>query len=190
MRGIAKRERVGRDHLGCQRAKPRNRCLRLVWQPHVSITGRKKSMRSRENRSLLDRHAKSRNRFRETPAEEQRSTDQSGTRHRLSARAEPQGHVGMLDSQIHLSRPQSQKTADIPAACVAWVEAESAIYERDHRIDVFAETGKGKSSVGQDARVVSRDRQSAMRKLDGLLFVSVPVRGRAVADEVHAPGSC
>ena len=65
---------------------------------------------------------------------------------RLGAGAEPQGPTGMLDRQIRLPGPQPEKAADVPAARVARIEGESAIDQRDHRIDVFAETGERKAA--------------------------------------------
>src|SRR5215467_5028738 len=78
----------------------------------------------------------------------------------------------------------------MPAAREVRVEGERAIYEGSHRNDVLPETGKRKGSVGQDTRVVSGNRQGTARKLDALLSIRVPIRGGAVADEVHAPVSC
>src|SRR5215471_20979116 len=108
----------------------------------MSIASRKKTVRGREYRHVLDSHAHPRNGLFETPAEEQRGTDQIRAHARLSARAQPQGPAGMLDRQIRLPGPQSQKAADEPAARIARIKGESAIDQHDHRIDVLAETGE------------------------------------------------
>jgi hypothetical protein len=44
----------------------------------------------------------------------------------------------MLDRQIGLSGPQSEKTAVVPATRKARIEGESAINRHEHRVDVLA----------------------------------------------------
>lgn len=63
----------------------------------------------------------------------------------------------------------------MPAARVVRIKGESPIDEGGHHNDVLPETGKRKSSVGQDARVVSSNRQGAARKPDALLSVRGPI---------------
>src|SRR5215469_14138711 len=94
----------------------------------------------------------------------------------------------MLDRQIRLAGPHSQKAADVPAARIAWIEGESAIDQHDHRIDVLAETGESVRRVSQHARVVSRDLQGTVSKVDSLLPVRVPIRSGRLRDQMHATG--
>src|SRR5215472_7778184 len=155
----------------------------------MGVASREKTIGGWKNRPFLDRDPQPREGLFETPAEKQGGTDQPRTAARLGARAEPQRPTGVFDRQIRLPGPQSEKAADVPAVRVTRIKGEGAVDQHDHRIDVLAETGKGKSGVRQDARVVSRDRQGAARKVDALLPVRIPIQGGAVADEVHAPAS-
>src|SRR6202047_1409832 len=128
-------------HLGHDRAQPRDHAARLVEQPHMGIASRKIAVGVREKRRGLDRNPKPWDCLLEMSAEEQSGTDQQRLLSRPRARAEAQGHLSMLDREIRLAGPQPEQTADVPAARVTWIEAESAIDQRDHRIQALAENG-------------------------------------------------
>ena len=60
----------------------------------------------------------------------------------------------MLDPEIGLAGPYSEKAAHKPAAGVARVERERAVDQADHRTNVLAEPGQHLGGIGEDARVV------------------------------------
>ena len=117
----------------------------------MGVASRKKTIRGRENRRVFYSNPQPRNGLCETPVEEERGTDQIVTPSRLGARAEPQGFFCMLDRALRLPGPQPEKAAHVPAARIVRIEAESAIDQRDHRVDVLAENDS-RRDAGQNRR--------------------------------------
>src|SRR5262249_44067913 len=89
MRGFAKGEWVSGNDFGCQRTQPRNRRPRFVEPSHMRVASGEKTIGRGECRQVFDSNLESWDRLFETPAEEQRRTDQPGTILRERARAEP-----------------------------------------------------------------------------------------------------
>jgi hypothetical protein len=186
MPGVAERERIIHHHLRRDRAQPRDRRARLVEQAHMGVASRKITISSQESGDVLYCNPQTRNGLHETPAEEQCNTGQVRGLARLGSGAEPQGPTGMLDRQIRLPSPQPEKTADVPAARVAWIERESAINQRDHRIDVFAETGESQCCLNQYAGSVLRHPDSPSSEIYAFLPDRVSVRSGGVGCQIHA----
>src|ERR1700731_4481055 len=92
----------------------------------------------------------------------------------------------MLDRQIRLPGPQSQKTADVPAARIAWVEGKRAIDQRYHRIDFFAKRSERHCGIGQNAGDVLCQLYGPAAEIDPLLSDRIPIRSGSVADQLHA----
>ena len=159
---ISVRRQILGYHLGRDRAQSRDRRVRLVEQSHMGVASRKTAVGVRESRRGLDRNPQPWDCLCETPTEEQSGTDQVRLPCRPCARAEAQGHLSMLDREIRLAGPQPEKTADVPAARVARIEGESAIDQRDHRIEVFAENGECHCGVGQNTGIVARHLDGAL----------------------------
>src|ERR1700756_5000859 len=90
----------------------------------------------------------------------------------------------MLDRQIRLPCPQSQKAAVVPAAGIARIERESAIDQRYHRVDVLAKRGKRHSGVGQNAWGVLRQLHGPAAEVDAFLPGRIAIWG-SVAGQLH-----
>src|SRR6516162_11053757 len=82
--------------------------------------------------------------------------------------------------------PQSQKAADVPAARIAWIEGESAINQRYHRVDVLAEKGERHGGVGQNAGGVLRQLHSPAAEVNAFLPGRIPIWSGSVAGQLHA----
>src|SRR5215471_12055699 len=115
-------------------------------------------------------------------AEEQSGTDQECLISCLRARAEAQSQLSMFDREIRLASPKPHKTADEPAARIARIEVKSAIDQRDHRIEVFAENSERHRGIGQNPRVVRRRLDGPASKVYPLRPEHVPIRGVEVRD--------
>src|SRR5438132_13860568 len=100
----------------------------------------------------------------------------------------------MLDPEIGLAGPHSEKAAHKPAAGVARVERERTVDNADHRTNILAEPREHLGGIGKDARVVLRHLQRLPSKIAGLAAGCLRLFGPAFDDEPQAavcrPGEC
>src|SRR5262249_13713773 len=183
---ISVRKRKIYHHLRRNRAQPRDYPARLVEQPHMGIASREISVGVRESRVGLDRNPQPWDCLRELSVQEQSGADQIRASSSARARAEAQSHRSVLDREIRLAGPQSEKPADVPAARKARIESKSAIDQRDHRIEIFAENRERHCGVGQNARVVPGDLDGPASKLDPLWADRIAIRDVEVRGQMLA----
>ncbi len=94
----------------------------------------------------------------------------------------------MLDREIVLTGKGPDKTAQKPAAGIAWVERQRALNQPDHGADILAEKGQHQGGVGEDARVVLRHLKRLPGKISGLMAVCLQRCGPTVGDEQLVAG--
>src|SRR4029077_7994396 len=75
---------------------------------------------------------------------------------------EADGDLQMLDRDILVAGPQPQPPAYPPAAVEARIEVESAVNQRDCRLDILSKVSEHRSDTGDRARIAGRGLQRAV----------------------------
>src|SRR5262249_48296309 len=113
----------------------------------MGVAGGEKAIRLRKARILLRSEAQFRNSLVETPPEEMRRADDEERRADPSMRAETEGGFRTLNRKVGLARPKPKDAADVPAAREIRVERQCTVHERDHRVDILAESGESDGRI-------------------------------------------
>src|SRR5262249_54236156 len=107
-----------------------------------------------------------------------------GLTHSL-ARAQPQRSLDMRDREIGLAGPHPENAAAKPAAREARIERQCTVYQRDHGVDILAESRLHLCGIGKGPWVVLRDLQRLPRKVDGLAAASLRCFSPTVIYQPH-----
>src|SRR5262249_26658970 len=100
----------------------------------------------------------------------------------------------MLDREIGLAGPDSEKAAQQPATGVTRVERQRSVEQPDHSADILAEASQDLGGVDEDARLVLPHVESLPSEIDGLASGFLRLFSPAVVDEpgvaIRRPGEC
>src|SRR5215831_8757189 len=100
----------------------------------------------------------------------------------------------MLDREIGLTGPDSEKAAQQPATGVTRVEPQRSVEQPDHRTDILAEASQDLGGVDEDARLVLPHVKRLPSEIDGLAPGWFWLFGPAVVDKprvaIRRPGEC
>src|SRR5215831_19168593 len=100
----------------------------------------------------------------------------------------------MLDREIGLTGPDSEKAAQQPATGVTRVEPQRSVEQPDHCADILAEASQDLGGVDEDARLVLRHVERLPSEIDGLASGWFWLFGPAVVDQpcvaIRRPGEC